>query len=181
MNIKIPFLKTYSHKCKDGRRIVVYKDVNYIYPLYIAKKTSKMKTKVKDITQNEVEFSTENESGVDKALFELDQFNNSLIMNLRTAYISFQMDPCGNQKKFEKISSRIQAEQNKLNELKAHLLTLIKIAGQNPNNSDKYIELLSKIYDDTGIGKSSLGVISASVIKETRDIAVESWSGDKNK
>ena len=102
MKIKWPYSKTYKHKCPDETIKIVYKNIDDAFPLFIPGWEGKVKNNVKAIESISVSMDADYATKIQGLLYDLNEFNQSLVMNFRTIYAYFQSDPCSNNNFFQR-------------------------------------------------------------------------------
>lgn len=172
------FGKTYKHKCSDGSIKIVYKDVDDAFPLFLPGWEGKISGNVKGLGNTDAGLSSEYATKIQGLLYNLDELNQTLMMNFRGAYVSYQTDPCKYDDHLQRQIQNILDEQTRLKRLKIKIEALISLAEM--NNVDQ-IEILSAFKDIVNeIGGSGIPVAARIEISETRQIAKRMRGGEND-
>lgn len=143
----VPFAKTYKLTCPDKSVRIIYKNVNDAFPLFIEGWEANLAGKVKEESGIEANIVGEYKTKIDGILVALDQFNSSIMMDFRVAYVIFTGDPCRAIDRFERMVQNVMEKRDFIRELKILLDSLITLAREQPDNRDAFIILFGKIAD----------------------------------
>ena len=160
--------KTHKVKGPNGRRKIVYKDIDDAFPLYIKGWKASLDAAVEVLDKAKVDIKTEYATAIHGLLFSLDELNNELMMKFRVVYIYYQSDPFENSSFFERSIGKILDEHGRL---KAHSLKingLIGLAKLQPDNSDEFIRVYANIIDS--IDSIMVPTVASQRIAEAKQI-----------
>jgi hypothetical protein len=147
---KIPLIKTYTVRCPDGSFRTVYKHVNDAFPLFLQGFHGKAQTSLNELKGASATLNAEYQSKVDGLLFSLDDFNQSLMMNYRATYVTYQADPCANLGYLKRQMERLVDQQNWLTTLRAKIRTLVELAKVQPDRPDLFFNSYNEIVGQLG-------------------------------
>lgn len=175
INMKFKWLypKTYKYKCPDGTTKIVYRNIDDAFPLFIPGWEGKVKNNVKAIESISVSMDADYATKIQGLLYDLNEFNQSLVMNFRTIYAYFQSDPCSNNNFFQRQIEKIVDEQHKLTNLNVQIQGLIHLVELNPNNPEQFLQIYCQIIDQ--IGGKSPEVTSLEIAENRKNVNL--WIG----
>jgi len=143
-----PFSDTYTVKCCDNTNKIVHKKIETAFPLALSSFDAKASIGVTSEFIEEAKASGSLKTQIEGLLFQLDEFNNSLMMKFRAAYVGYQSDPCSNNQYFLSRIEIISEREEFFTMLKMQGKLFIELAKNSPDNSEliteKYNELISK-------------------------------------
>src|SRR5690348_9057387 len=131
------FSSTYKHKCTDGSVRLIHKNVDKAFPLALKEQQKQFNADLEAQKKASLKLNSEYTERIQGLLFSISEQDESLMVNLRCAYIGFQTNPCGGDGFFQRQVERVIEEQNKFMKLKTQITGLIAIAKECPNNSEK--------------------------------------------
>src|SRR5436189_4690054 len=112
------FSKTYKHKCPDGTVRIIHKNMDDAFPLSVMDKKESVNADLASKKLGTAKLKTEYESKIKGLLFNINEQNQSLMINFRFAYAAFQADPCGNNAFITRQAEQFSVGQQKITELK---------------------------------------------------------------
>ncbi len=163
------FSKTFIHKCPDGTIRIIYKNIDHAFPLSIKDQKGTIDGELSLEQVKTGKLKAEYESKITGLLFNINEQNQSLMINFRFAYAAFQADPCGNNGFITRQSEHFSFGQQRLMELKTQISGLITLAESYPNNPEKvlpiYYDIVGKIGNNSGVAATVVA------IAENRELA----------
>ena len=150
-----PFAKSYEKKCPDGTTKTVYKKVEDAFPLSINGYEAKISSKLKLELLEDVDLSGNLKTKVDGLLYGLDDINNGLMMQFRSAYVGYQTDPCANNEYLLIEIKKINEEQRRLRALKMQIRGFVEMLKSKPAESSEIAVLYGNLVNK--IGSESMG------------------------
>lgn len=148
------FSKTYNHRCPDGTIRIIHKNFDHAFPLSIKDQKGSIDLGIKSKQVGSGKLKADYDNKIKGLLFNINEQNQSLMINFRFAYAAFQADPCGNNAFLTRQSEHFSLGQQRLMELKAQITGLITLAESYPSNPEKvlpmYHEIVGKIGDYSG-------------------------------
>lgn len=173
--MRVPFAKTYRHRCPDGHKIL-YKNIDDAFPLYIPGWQGNLDGQIGQLMgTGAVELKAEYSSRIQGLLYSLNDRNQSLMLNFRVVYAYYQSDPCRNGRFLERQVQRAIAEQDRLASLRIQIRGLVELAQLNPADSKSFSSLFKKIVAQLG-GPAELEAV-ADEIAESRSDA-QRWADE---
>ena len=172
------FGKTYKHKCPDGSIKIVYKNIDDAFPLFLPGWEGKISGNVKGLENVNIGAKSGYATKIQGLLYNLDELNESLMMQFRGAYVTYQTDPCKNEDFLHRQIQNILDEQTRLKTLKIKIEALVSLAELNKNNNPvEIISIFKGIVNE--IGGNGIADVAEIEINETRQIA-QKMRGDEN-
>jgi hypothetical protein len=126
------WLKTKNHKCPDGTTKTVYRNVDDAFPFFLPGIKTKVGGDVNVPATVSVGVKAEYEEKALGLLVKLDDWNNSLMMSFRAAYVVYQGDPCSSYGYLQREVSGIMRKHELIQRIRLQidgLLTLVKNSG----------------------------------------------------
>ena len=173
MKNRWPFSKTYKHKCPDGTTKIVYKNINDAFPLFIPGWEGKATNNAKAIEGVSVSMDAEYATKIQGLLYDLNEWNQSLMMTFRSAYAHFQSDPCSNNAFFQRQVEKIIDDQHRLTTLDVQIKGLVRLVELNPNNPEHFLQIYCQIINQ--IGGKSPEVTSLEIAENRKNVNL--WIG----
>lgn len=159
---------TYKVKCPDGVK-TVHRDISTAFPLALPSYRASGGVSLSDLAGNNVQLDTEIERSVAGVLYQLNELNETVMMNFWAVYVTYQADPCGNAQLLARKVDEMTSELQRLTAIRLELKSLIDLAVANPANPSQVLQLFSEI-----VGKHNLPgapQASATQITDARDAA----------
>lgn len=157
-----PFSPTYTVKCPDGIKKILYKKVEDAFPLFIEGWEANVSTKIKKEALINGELDGSYKTKVDGLLYGLDEINNGMMLSFRSAYIGYQTDPCTNNSFLLTQIEKINEEQRRLRALKMQILGYVEMVKNNTDNTESIAELYNDLIHKIGSPNlSNTGVLDA--------------------
>lgn len=119
--------KTRVVECKDGRQITVFNNVDDVFPLAVHGWRRKFKAGHSQQDLAALGLEADLTRVVEGLLVRLNSQNESLMLMLRTLYITFQSDPCTHQDYYLEETTKLIARQETLTEAKVLLEKVIEL------------------------------------------------------
>jgi hypothetical protein len=140
-----PFSKTYDVKCCDGTTKTVHKDIKNAFPLALTGFDAKASVGLTTESIKKAELSGSVQTKVEGLLFQLDEFNNSLVIKFRAAYEGYKSDPCSNNQFLLNQITTISERQEFFGLLKMQCRGFIELAKANPEDSKLITEKYNQV------------------------------------
>ena len=174
--INWPFSKTYRHRCKDGSVKIVHRKVDDAFPFYIPGWKGKLDGNANIPMTGQGEIKGEYETKIQGLLYNLDELNNSLMINFRGAYIAYQADPCAGYNFLLREVSKIIQEQNRLLKIRLQIDGLVSLA-KTSKAKGEFLPLYRNIIEQ--VGGSTIPDAAKLEIKDLTNQA-HKWIGDND-
>jgi len=161
--------EVYKVRCPDGRKLAVHRDINTAFPLFLPNLVASGKGTLQDLAGNSVELGAELRKGVDGLLFQLNELNDTVMVNFRVVYATYQADPCANSSFLARKVDEMTADLQRLSAIRLELKSLVDLAVASPGDGTQAWELFAEI-----VAKNNLpGMPKASAIRihDARDVA----------
>lgn len=135
-------------KCPDGTTRYVYNSVDVAFPMYLSdvKNDIKARANLNGIAEGDIQnvFSRD----IRAILVHIDECNQSLMLEFRSAYIGFEADPCGNSKWFQDSLTEIRRHSQQISRLKLKLNTLLECLKHGEAGTSRVDQILRDISID---------------------------------
>jgi hypothetical protein len=177
--IRSLFSHTYEVRCPDGTARILHHDIDKAFPLVVRGSDTHMKTELNALKKASAKLDVENKSKIHALLYDFSDFNESLMVEFRSAYLVFQSNPCANADFFSSQVQTMIAEQARLKGIKLKIRAYIELVKLNPTNSTIIIDRYIGIVDELGGVKS---ISTAAQIAIAENLGEEKkWETDKTK
>jgi hypothetical protein len=167
--------RTYKVKCPDGTTRIVHRDVDDAFPLAIKDTKGRMSALLKDLNGDSLGIDGELSRGVSGLLFELNERNDTAMMNFRATYVAFQANPCSHADRLARRVDEMTAEQQQLARTRQELTALIDLAVATPADADRIWQTFGNIVARTG-GLPGVPQATAARMRAARKAAL-GWIG----
>ncbi|MCX7098255.1 MAG: hypothetical protein NTV43_10180 [Methylococcales bacterium] len=159
--------------------MLVYKHVNEAFPLELKDIKNGFDANIDVSKHLKGRVKTQYETRIKELLFNIDEQNNSLMLNFRSVYVVFQGDPCNSHDYLKQQIGVLNRNNMQLNALKVKVKLLIEYAKAHPNNPEKLQPLYNEIIGEIdGVGVLARDAAQLE-ISENRE-AAKLWVGEKN-
>lgn len=141
--------------------MTVHRDINSAFPLFLPSLMAQGKGTLRDLSGNSVALGAELKKGVDGVLYQLNELNDTVMMNFRAVYATYQADPCGNSEFLARKVDEMTSDLQRLSAIRLELKSLIDLAAANPGEPKQVWALFTEI-----VTKNNLpGVPQASAVR----------------
>ena len=169
--------KTYKVKCPDGTKLTVHRDINGAFPLFLPSLAASGKAALRDLTGNNLELGAELKKGVDGLLFQLNELNDTVMMNFRAVYATYQANPCRNSDFLARKVDEMTSDVQRLSSIRLELKSLVDLAAANPGEPKQVWDLFAEIVTKNNLPGSPQ--VSAVRIQDARGAATQ-WIGGRD-
>jgi hypothetical protein len=157
------FSRKEKHVCPDGTVRYTHRNADAAFPLYIANTDKKSSGELKGLKGISTKISKEDKTKIQETLYALDDFNNTLMLKFRSAYVLFETNPCAGYQTFSDEILKINSDHQKMLVLKTKISLYVGMSGNLP------FEVLSngilKLMEDYNVAE-----YSSTAIHENRDL-----------
>jgi hypothetical protein len=168
--LKWPWTDPRRFDCGNGRTRLVYRDVNNVFPLYLADLKSNTKAAIDAVQHIKGQISQEHQETVKTLLFKIDEKNSSAQTQLRAAYIVYSAAPCEKLEYLESVIDQIRTTESQMKAVEMYvgqMVSIVKTIGssktvlqntQITNCLDDALSTLAKSMDPVAIQMSRINV-----------------------
>jgi hypothetical protein len=169
--------RTYRVRCSDGRKLTVHRDINAAFPLFLPSLAARGAGSIRDLGGNGVALEAELKTGVDGVLYQLNELNDTVMMNFRAVYATYQADPCRHSDFLARKVDEMTSDLQRLSAIRLELKALIDLAVANPGTPKQVWSLFAEIVTKNNL--PGLPQASALRIENARGDAVR-WIEGKD-
>ena len=162
------FSKTYQHKCPDGSVKVVFKNVDDAFPLFIPGWKGEVAADVKTSEIAIAQLKAEYTSSIHGLFVSISEFNESLMLMFRGAYLAYTTDPCTDNGTFQRQVDQMLNDQRVLQMVRVEFRALMQFAAAKQPNHEKIMEAFQNIVQQLRIGPA-VAVAATAEISDNRE------------
>jgi hypothetical protein len=146
--MRMPWARLRKVKCKDGRRLNYYHNIDDALPLYISDTSLSRKLSADVNELASVEGTTSYSQEMKAALFRIGEDNESLIIRFRGIYLLYQGNPCDYYDRFASKVEEIVSQSNELTARRLRVRQLIELAQVLPAHHEELANTFAQMAND---------------------------------
>jgi hypothetical protein len=163
------FGKTYKHRCPDGSRKIVHRNVDDAFPFALKETEVKFATELDALAAGvQGQFGVEMRDKVAGLLFEFNEQNKSLIASFRAIYTGYQSDPCSHSDTYMRAMQSAVDEINRQTRFQMQIKALLALAQAEGADHGEIMRQFTRI---CGVSDGKLPEAASEAIGEARDDA----------
>jgi hypothetical protein len=137
--------KTYKHKCPDSGTKVIYRNVDDAFPLYVKAPTVAGGLDAGPGAGSLGNVKAEYRSTVQAVLYNLDELNQTLMIEFRAIYLAYQTDPCGQASAFSRQVERIIDDVQQQTNWRMKARALIELASSDAADKEQIMGIFNEL------------------------------------
>lgn len=132
-------------KCPDGSVRYVYRNIDKAFPMFLGDIKNEISAGIKNKEFGSANATKKYNSDIRSILIQIDETNQSMMLNFRVAYIGFESNPCQNSEKFNADLDEIRRCGQHNHELKVKVNAIIRYLELGGNHSKEIETILCEI------------------------------------